>query len=178
MNRDMIITEDVLESIFSQIDPILINPDIPARVPNFGWGDKRELNRFLSNNDDKSYPLIWLLPTNDNHIVNANRVQKQLALVIATRQHGLVKTTKERYDKSFKFVLNPIANYVVEGLNQSRVSRIIEEEWSIGKFANYSDNEKESKIIDMWDAIRIDVNVELNKHKINIIKWQTKQLTA
>lgn len=173
-----IIPEEKIEAICNQIPALELNSGLAARQPRFGWGTKKELNRYLAHNRDNSYPLIWMLPNEDTHKESMSLCERLCEIVIATREPEATLMNNERYQLSFKYVLNPLASYVIEGITKSTVSRAINDIVKVGRYANYSDtNQEEAAAIDMWDAIKITITAEFNKQKLNTIVWQTTQPT-
>ena len=178
-----VIVEHIMREIFAQIPVINLNID-EAKRPYFGWGNKKELNKHLAlkNQDanDEIYPLIWLLPSKDSYVENGAIVNRDCSLIIATRESRVDMLNVQRWQKSFEYVLNPLTNFVLEGLKTSTASRIIETEWKIERFSDYSDaeesgNDSENATIDLWDAVKLTVSVEFTNNCLNNIIWQTKQ---
>lgn len=179
----MIVVEHIMRDIFSQIPVINLNID-EAQKPYFGWGNKKELNKHLAlknqDADDEIYPLIWLLPSKDVYTENGHLLNKDCSIIIATRETRVDMLNVQRWQKSFEYVLNPLANFVIEGLKTSTVSKIIEDEFEVERFSDYSDNEeggneKESASIDLWDAVKVTASVEFTNNCLKTITWQTKQ---
>ena len=175
----MIISEYRLRDIVEQIPGIDLNANYLAIKPKFGWGDKHELNRYLEVKKTDSYPLIWLLPSKEEHTENGLLCQRQCSLVIAMLEKDVSLFNDERYLKSFDLVLNPLTNYLVEGLRISNISELVNDEWSLFKRPNYSESkyksskDTENGTIDLWDAVEINCNVEFNNETLNTIVWQS-----
>ena len=169
----MIIPEHILRDIVKQIPAVVINSKITQK-PQFGWGDKLELNRYLENKKNDSYPLIWLLPTGENHHSDGDYCNKRLEIIIATLEEDENLYNPERYNQSFKIVLNPVTEQVIKGLTDSRVTKIIEAKWDVFKHPNYSDDDgKSNGTIALWDALKITFNeVEFNNNCLNTNIWQ------
>ena len=180
---EQIIVEHIMRDIFNQIPDININADLSKSI-YFGWGNKKELNKqlvtLLKDEDNVVYPLIWLLPSKDNYKDNGLTVTKECSIIVATRETREELLNDQRWQASFQYVLNPTSNYVIEGLRTSGASRILEGEWSIERFSDFSDDEEESReddkhTIDLWDAIKIEASVEFTNNCLKTITWQTKQ---
>ena len=169
----MIIPEYILRDIVKQIPAVVINSQITQK-PQFGWGDKLELNRYLEKKKNDSYPLIWLLPTVENHHSDGDYCNKRLEIIIATLEEDENLYNPERYNQSFKIVLNPVTEQVIKGLTDSRVTKIIEAKWDVFKHPNYSDDDgKSNGTIALWDALKITFNeVEFNNNCLNTNIWQ------
>lgn len=159
----MIVTEHVVRDIIKGFPEIQLGT-ITTNV-KFHWGDEKELNRYIQLNKTASYPLVWLLPSEENYIgalgQNVNRV---CSFVIATRETRKDLFNNQRYAKSFDVVLNPILGYLVHGLSSSNITSRINDSWKVFKFPNYSASEEgdENGTIDLWDAIKLDIEVNFN----------------
>lgn len=173
----MIITEHRIRDIVSYIPGIDLNANNLAVQPKFGWGDKQELDRYLLKKKTDSYPLIWLLPSKDNYIDNGFICEKSCTLVIAMLEINADLYNDERYLKSFDLVLNPLTNYLVEGLRNSNISGLVPDEWDILKRPNYSESkfnksgETISATIDLWDAVELNCAVQFNNEPLRKIQW-------
>lgn len=168
----MIVVEERLAELFAQLPEIQINPT-NLNKPFFSWGKKEELNRYVLKTDDSVlYPLIWLLPTKDDYNRAAELVEKRLILIIATREIRTELYNPQRYKGSFEQVLNPLSEYVIQALENSSTTRVIDSTGiEIFKEPNYSDS-GENATIDKWDAIRLELDVEFNDNCLKTIKWK------
>lgn len=170
----MIIVERKIEDIVGQIPYISMRTDL-SRKASFHWGDKKELNRYLELTKDNNYPLIWLLPGADKYNQNGTAT-RDCVFIIATRETNVDLFNPARYDKSYHLVLNPLTEYLVEGLRTSSISQIVKDEWEVQRFPNYSESEhrdeNDNVTIDLWDAIKLSCSVQFNNNCLNIIKWQ------
>ena len=172
----MIVVEHRLRDIISQIPTIALNADYLAVSPKFGWGNKKELNRYLELKKEGSYPLIWLLPSKESHKNNGESVQRKCVFIIAHLEKDTSLFNDERYLKSFDLILNPLTDYLVQGLRTASISFIVDDEWEIFKEPNYSETQSadEHGTIDLWDAIRLDCNIEITNDCLNTISWQNQ----
>lgn len=156
----MIVTEHNIRAIVETIPSIVMNATLSS-TPSFGWGDKAELARYLTKKQDAAYPLIWLLPSSDDYSGNGQQVDKDCVFVIATRETRSDMYNDERYIKAFATILNPLTDYLIHGLDVSTISNLSDREWSITKFPNYVDADK-NYTIDLWDAIQLTISVRFN----------------
>lgn len=167
----MIVFEERLKEIFDLLPNIQVNPSNSIK-PSFSWGKKEELNRYIMKNKSASYPLIWLLPSVDTYNLLSDRVTRNVVLIVASLETRTELYNEQRYKGNFETVLNPLANYILQGLQGSSISRITNpNDISILKEPNYSDA-GENATIDKWDALRIECNVEINNNCLNLIKWR------
>lgn len=169
----MIVTEHRVRDIVGQIPKVRLRADL-ERKPSFHWGGKKELNRYLQKMKDASYPLIWLLPSKDTFNTDGT-AERECEFIIATRETRTELFNTERYEASFEIVLNPLTEYLVQGLQTSSVSDFTSDAWSLIKYPNYSENEKEEEngTIDLWDATKLICGVRFNNNCLNTIQWQS-----
>jgi len=79
----MIIVEDVLKEIFSQI-PAIKDSNSVSFLPKFNWGSMNTLNLYLSQlKKGTKYPLIWLTETVDESDIYAHKLEKPIKLILA-----------------------------------------------------------------------------------------------
>lgn len=165
----MIVAEHSIRDIVNLMPLIQMNPSLSLK-PKFHWGDEQELNRYIELQKENSYPLIWLLPSVDNH--NGSKYQKldkECSFIIATRETRKELFNDQRYIKSFDLVLNPLADYLVHGLTTSNISERIENDFDLFKHPNYSAVSEKNGTIDIWDAIKLDIKIRF-KNNINCLK--------
>lgn len=178
----LIIPEQELRDIISQMPPIDYgdnekgNP-IGERNIQFGWGNKKELNKYLAKKQKASYPLTWLLsPSPELHIDNSSKVERDCSLIIATLDTRKDLYNPDRYKLYFDRVLNPIAELFVQGIRSASTTRFLNDDnVTITKFPDYSEDAStiQTGAIELWDAIRIDCRIEFNNSCLNNIKWIT-----
>ena len=175
----MIVTEHRIRDIVAEIPGFDLNKNYLGVKPKFGWGDKFELDRYLSLKKSDSYPLIWLLPSKENHSEDFRLCQKNCTLIIAMLEKDIDLFNDQRYLKSYDLVLNPLTEYLVEGIRQANITWINEDEdnWNIEKRPNYSESkygkpdETSNGTIDLWDAVELNCNVEFNNEPLKKIIW-------
>ena len=86
---------------------------------NLVGGDKKELNKYLSLKKNDSYPLVWLLsPSAESHIDNSSRVERDCSIILATLETR-TDYNPQRYEGSFSQVLNPVTDYIVQGVRSA-----------------------------------------------------------
>ena len=156
----MIVTEHNIRAIVKTIPSIQMNDSV-SQTPSFHWGDKAELARFLKLKEDAAYPLVWLLPSSDDYSSNGQQVDKGCVFVIATRETRQDMYNDERYVNAFATILNPLTDYLIHGLDVSTISNLGDREWSITKFPNYAEADK-NYTIDLWDAVQLTISVRFN----------------
>jgi len=165
----MIVTEHVIRAIVGTIPSIQLNPSLLAKA-KFHWGDEDELNRYIQLKKEDSYPLIWLLPSPDNYEGSLGQeVVKECTFIIATRETRKDLFNDQRYIKSFDLVLQPLTNYLVHGLTVSTITDRTNDAWEIMKFPNYSADSDKNGTIDIWDAIKLTIEVRF-KSNIKCLK--------
>jgi hypothetical protein len=160
----MIVTEHRLRDLVNLFPSLLINGN--ERSIFFGWGTKDELLRTQKEYMSSIYPLIWLLPTNEKYNTKTKKTVKNCVFIISTIEDSKEYLNSDRYIRSFDYVLNPLADRLVECIDKSNVTRLLSEV-DILKYPNYSDES-----LDSWDALKLEIEVEFNDNCIREIKWQ------
>jgi hypothetical protein len=164
----MIVVEDSLTEIIKYIPKVQINVSIASKA-QFIWGDANELNRYIASKKSNSYPLIWLLPSEDIYEGSKGQtVDKECTFIIATRETRTDLLNAERYRNSFKWVLNPLTANLIHGLSSSNITSRSGEEYQILKLPNYSDDQIKNGTIDLWDAISLKINIRFTNNVENL----------
>lgn len=165
----MIVAEHRIRDIVSTIPEIRLNDNF-SLLPKYHWGDEKELNRWIQEVKEDAYPLIWLLPSQDDFKGNGIELEKKCDFIIATRENNEELFNDQRYIYSFDTVLNPLCEKLIHGLKVSTISDLINQEWSINKYPNYS-NANKNGTIDLWDALKLTIKVRFNNNCLNTINY-------
>lgn len=165
----MVVVEHKLRDLVQLMPEIVINENY-SNTPHFGWGTKEELNRNLKEYGSNIYPLIWLLPSVDNYKHKRDETVKKCHFVIAALEEKVDLLNRDRYNYNFDIVLNPLTNRLIEGFKKSSTTDILNDDISIFKRPNYT--EKDS-LIDLWDAVEVEIDVKFNNNCLRDIKWQS-----
>jgi hypothetical protein len=160
----LIVTEHIIRAIVETIPAIRLN-DAVSQKAKFHWGDEKELNRYIQLKKEDSYPLIWLLPSDDDYEgATGQEVVKDCTFIIATREDDESLFNDQRYIKTYDTVLNPLTDYLIHGLTVSSISERIGNNWKIRKFPKYSAGSENNATIDLWDATRLTIRIRFNGH--------------
>ena len=169
----LIIPEYKIRDFINQM-PTISYPDGERNI-QFGWGDKKELNKYLMKKGIDSYPLVWLLgPSTERHIDQLEKAERDCSFVIATLETRTDLYNPQRYEGSFSKFLNPVNNYLVQGMRNANTTRVLNNDvFNITKHPNYSDESQgdQSGSIELWDAIRTDCTIEFNNSCLKQLKW-------
>ncbi len=157
----MIVTEHNIRAIIDTIPAVRINDSL-SKTPSFMWGNKAHLSKYLTKKKDAAYPLIWLLlPSPDDYTGNGQQVDKDCVFIIAQRETRQDMYNDERFIKAFATILNPLTDRLIHGLDVSTISNLLTREWTITKYPNFQDADK-NYTIDLWDAIELTISVRFN----------------
>lgn len=171
----IVVPEYLLEDIVDQM-PQISYPNGDRSI-NFGYGDKKELNKYLQLKKEGSYPLMWLLmPEKETHIYEFSKAERDCKVVIATLETRADLMNPQRFRGSFDQFLFPMANLFIEGISSAETTRFINDtKVDIYKHPNYSEetDSKKSGVIALWDAIRLDCRIEFQNACLKQIKWTT-----
>ena len=166
IGKDTIKVEDRLKEIFSYL------PAIKGFSPIFKAGDQKELIAFFKQSGGNSnYPLIWLdMPFEEKHI-NRKRVKvDNLTLILAVETNSEMLYS-ERLDTTFKDVLYPLLDSVLDAFTVGNTLSY-DSDFSIVKYGNYSEQADgaEGGFVDIWDVIKLNLDVEINDTCLRQIK--------
>jgi hypothetical protein len=139
----------------------------------YDWGTIDVLNKFLILKENVSkYPLIWLVTSKDTDDLLRNRVTRNARLVIATRSNDVDGFNKKQYQTDYTKILIPVYNDFITLLNSSGVSKIVNSKVDKELKPNYSINDNGKGLVTIWNAIVLDLEIELTDNCINKdIKW-------
>ena len=149
----MIIIEDMLTADVETMNAIQMNSSV-SKKPSFHSGDELELNRYLALKKDAAYPLIWLLPEEEDHIRYMKAVRRNCTFIIATKETRSELFNNERFANSYKIILNPVAEAFEKLLHKYEIIGDVK----IFKRPNYSNSNKNGTT-ELWDALTIKVEV-------------------
>jgi hypothetical protein len=168
----MIVFEEKLRELISLMpDNVNANGAFPIR---YDWGTIDVLNKFLILKENVSkYPLIWLVTSKDTDDLLRNRVTRNARLVIATRSNDVDGFNAKQYQTDYTHILIPVYNDFIKLLNSSGSSKIVNSKVEKELIPNYSFKDNGKGLITIWNAIVLDLEIELNDNCINQnIKWQ------
>tara|TARA_R110000782_G_scaffold83895_1_gene164037 strand:+ start:2117 stop:2641 length:525 start_codon:yes stop_codon:yes gene_type:complete len=156
----MIIVEDILKEIFSQL-PAIKDSNSVDFSPHFNWGSQNTLNLYLSQlKKSVKYPLIWLTETVDDSDIYAHKLEKPVKLILAKQSNHTTNTNPIIWETEFKNILNPLLKNVITSIEKSGVTSIKDGRYKSTRLANYSENEgADSKTIDNWNVIVFEATV-------------------
>lgn len=167
----MIVIEHKLREIFGTIPEVLLHGSNVTVKPFFSWGDKLALDKYIKGYQSNCYPLIWMLPSKETEDRRANTITTRCVFILATLETNVELYNAERYVNSYDNTLNPLNEYVKQSLDLSATTRIVNpKEIEQFKRPNYSD-EEDNGTIDLWDAIRLEIEVEFNDNCFKQIRW-------
>lgn len=158
----MIIVEDRFEQAFEQL------PKIQGFRPKYESGNDHHLNKYLKamNDDSESpYPLIYQVSNKDDGNNNTRTTEGTFVFILATKEKQTELLNSNRLKMSFKNVLIPLTENILTLFKKAGIFNW-DGNYTIEKFYNYGDGEQ-NKTTDIWDAIRLTVNLEINSRCIN-----------
>ena len=134
----------------------------------YDWGTIDVLNKFLILKENVSkYPLIWLVTSKDTNDLVRNKVTRNARFVIATRSNDENGFNLQQYQTDYTGILIPVYENFIKLLNSSGISKIVDNSVDKELKPNYSVNDNGKGLITIWNAIVLDVEVELSNGCIN-----------
>jgi hypothetical protein len=146
------------------------NKNFPIR---YDWGTIDVLNKFLILKESVSkYPLIWLVTSKDTDDLLRGRVTRKARFVIATRSNDENAFNGTQYKTDYLNILIPVYNNFITLLNSSGITKIVNSSIEKELKPNYSVNDNGKGLITVWNAIVLDLEVEIINGCIKEnIKW-------
>jgi hypothetical protein len=146
------------------------NKNFPIR---YDWGTIDVLNKFLILKESVSkYPLIWLVTSKDKDDLLRGRVTRKARFVIATRSNDENAFNGAQYKTDYLNILIPVYNNFITLLNSSGITKIVNSSIEKELKPNYSVNDNGKGLITVWNAIVLDLEVEIINGCIKqYIKW-------
>lgn len=162
----MIVVEEKLTEIFEQL------PEIDGFKPIYKWGNEFHLQQQLelySKANTSPYPLIYQTSNKSVQQTFGNTCEANLKLVLACRNTEVSLTNEERWAMSYKNILYPLVRNIEKCFDRCGVIN-----WSgnydMQEFPNYG-NGKDNFTLDVWDAIVIDVKIQIISNCIRQIRF-------
>lgn len=168
-----IIVEDKLADIFGLI-PSRNFVDMttgnlsPVPKPTYHFGDYKEFNALIKITQGNIYPVLYQISNTENQDQKASEVTTDLEIVIATRETSVELLNNQRWAASYKNILMPLVNNVVQAINECGIIRW-DGEYTLQKVPNYSQTEaKDSNaVIDIIDAIVFRATITIEQGCMN-----------
>ena len=168
-----IVIEDRLKEIFAYL-PVMTNANssdpTATYKPIFESGlDTSLVDYMLHAEGEKLFPLIWLAhPYREDH-KRRKRVELELSLVLAVKTDGALLSS-QRMNKTFKPILYPLMDNILNGFTRSNIVDW-DGDFEVTKFENYGDIANRSENVFLWDAIKLEVTIELNNNCLKPIYY-------
>lgn len=172
----VIIPEERLAEVFATLPEEDGKTGDQALKPKFEFGTHKDLLRFLNDKtklNEYAYPLIFLetpiMATGNDQLVNV----KNCTLIFAHRSKAEL-SPRQRLEGTIKYRIRPALENALKALNQSGITRITNKDsFSTEVFYNYGSTpqEKEHTATEIWDAIRLKVDLEINAKCIRPINY-------
>ena len=156
----MIVVQERLTELFETL------PLIGGKQPYFDGGSKEYLNRLLSGyfkQGEAPYPLIWMVNNTESENEINGYVEKQATFILCTRNTDVNMYRPERLATTYKDVLIPLYDAMLESFKTGGIASYDEESIDRQFHDNYSVTEKKNSVIDIWDAIEVTLDLKIFK---------------
>ena len=170
----MIIVEERLRELFATLPAITVGQS--SYAVSFDFGSHKDLLRFM-NSERKfkggvSYPLIWLETPFERDIMRDDKINLNgLTLILATLSDAEQSNTT-RLELAFKTTLIPLSQLVLESLLKSGFTQIVNDgQRKETNFYNYGVDETESQTTDIWDVIKIELDLLMDSQCLRCINY-------
>ena len=153
----MIIFEDRLAELVGTMPQLSLN-DIDYQI-NFDWGTEEVLAKYLILNEKRSFPLIWLVESQDINNLREPSVKRNARLVILNESLQPDQFNSYFHEFDYNKVLQPILDNLLIGLKQSGFSRIDDKVLKTQRVKNYSTRNQDESLIYICNAIVLDAEI-------------------
>ena len=126
---------------------------------NYNWGTQELLNKYLILNKENSYPLVWLVVGRDSNDINNKNISRNARIVIATRSMNKEEFNEFQFQTYYKEILYPVQMNLIKALRMSGISQIVNEVYNSEYKPNYSFNDSEGGLVDIWNAIELTIEI-------------------
>jgi len=157
----MIVFEEKLRELVALLPPHMEGTKaFPIR---YDWGTIDVLNKFLLLPENVSkYPLIWLITGQSTNDYVYKTTRRKAKIVIATRANDSDKFNEFQYLTDFSKVIIPVYANFITLLDRSGITTVIDQVINEEFFPNYSLKDNGNGLITIWNAIIMDVEIEIN----------------
>lgn len=152
----MIVVEEKLTEIFEQL------PEIDGFNPIYKWGNEFHLQQQLelySKANTSPYPLIYQTSNKSVQHSFAKTCDASLKLVLACQNTDVSLTNEERWAMSYRNILYPLLNNIELAFDKCGAI-VWNGDYDMQEFPNYG-NGKDNFTLDVWDAIVVDVKIQI-----------------
>ena len=125
----------------------------------YNWGTQEVLNKYLITNKENSYPLIWLIVGRDSNDIYNKNIRRNARIVIATRSMNKEEFNEFQFQTYYKEILYPIQINLIKALRRSGISTIIDDVYNSEFVPNYSFEDSEGGLVDIWNAIVLNLEI-------------------
>ena len=125
----------------------------------YNWGSREVLNKYLITNKENSYPLIWLMVGRDSNDIYNKNISRNARIVIATRSMNKEEFNEFQFQTYYKDILYPIQMNLIKVLRMSGISTIINDVDNSEFVPNYSFENSEGGLVDVWNAIVLNLEI-------------------
>jgi len=153
----MITFEESLGKLILQLPVVAIgDKDYPVK---YNWGTQEVLNKYLITNKENSYPLIWLINGRDTNDNLRKNISRNARIVIATRSMNKEEFNEFQFQTYYKEILYPVQLNLIKALDSSGISNIENNTYDSEFKPNYSFQDDNGTLVDVWNAIVIDIEI-------------------
>lgn len=162
----MIVVEEKLTELFEQL------PLIDGFKPIYKWGNEFHLQQQLKIYSEAKvslYPLIYQTSNLSKQHTFAETCDATLKIVLACQNTEVNLTNEQRWEMSYKNILYPLLRNI-ETCFRSAGIIVWDGDYNMQEFPNYG-NGKDEFTMDIWDAIAIEVKIQIIQGCIPQIKF-------
>jgi hypothetical protein len=157
----MIVFEEQLGRLIEVLPPITDAKDNEFSV-NYNWGTANVLADYLTLNQKRSFPLIWLEDGEDSHNAYGGTVTRNARIVILNETQAPSEFNPYQYQYDFSLILQPIADNLLIALQNSGISNYKIDSLKTQRITKYSMREVDKTLVYICNAIIIKAEITFN----------------
>lgn len=158
----MIVFENELGRLIEVLPPIT---DAKAKVfpIKYNWGTAEVLTEYLLLNQKLSFPLIWLEVGEDTNNLREPNVKRNANIIILSETQAPNEFNPYQYQYDFDLILQPIADNLINALENSGISRIDTTNIKTKRITKYSMREVDASLVYICNAIVISAEITFSR---------------
>jgi hypothetical protein len=153
----MIVFEDQLARLIELLPDVTVGS--VTKSISFNWGTETVLANYLTLRGQLSFPLVWLVESQDTNDLREPSVKRNARIVILHESQAPAEFNPYQHEYDYKLILQPILDNLLTALTQSGISRYDDKNFTTQRVKNYSMNEVDKSLVYVCNAITLEAEI-------------------
>lgn len=153
----MIVFEDQLARLIEVLPNLTVGSQ--TATIKFNWGTEEVLTKYLALKKKLSFPLIWLVESEDVNDLREPGVKRNARILILHESQAPSEFNPYQHEYDYNIILQPILDNLLKALTQSGISRFTDNNFTTKRVKNYSIREEKKALIYICNAIVLDAEI-------------------